>query len=115
MGNKTVTYALRRNIIHQFKEGETEVIFVRDMFNEGVDIPHADCAMLLRPTSSNTVFQQQIGRVLRKSSDKEYALIVDFTGNAKRFENTMKYLGEYADFDLLNHIKLRYKYHISFY
>lgn len=95
----------RKEIIKEFKEGDTEIIFVRDMFNEGIDIPEADCAMLLRPTQSNTIFHQQIGRVLRKAADKDFALILDFTGNARRFENTLTYLGEYVDFDILKDMK----------
>lgn len=104
-GNNAASLKKRKEVIKEFKEGDTEIIFVRDMFNEGIDIPEADCAMLLRPTESNTIFHQQVGRVLRKAENKDFALILDFTGNARRFENTLAYLGEYANFDVLENLK----------
>ena len=36
---------------------------------------------MLRPTESPVVFVQQLGRGLRKSSEKEYVIILDFIGN----------------------------------
>lgn len=40
------------------------------MFNEGLDIPSIDMVMFLRPTESPVVFLQQLGRGLRKYSNK---------------------------------------------
>jgi hypothetical protein len=50
------------------------------LFNEGVDIPVVDTLLLLRPTQSPVLFQQQIGRGLRLSDGKESCLILDFVG-----------------------------------
>ena len=36
---------------------------------------------MLRPTDSAIVFVQQLGRGLRKYSDKEFVVIIDFIGN----------------------------------
>lgn len=59
-----------------------DYIFVRDIFNEGVDIPEVNQIVMLRPTESATIFIQQLGRGLRKTSDADKALIVlDFIGN----------------------------------
>lgn len=38
---------------------------------------------MLRPTESPIVFIQQLGRGLRKATDKEYVVILDFIGNYK--------------------------------
>ena len=38
---------------------------------------------MLRPTESSIIFIQQLGRGLRKSSNKEYVTVIDFIGNYK--------------------------------
>lgn len=59
-----------------------DYILVRDIFNEGVDIPEVNQVIMLRPTESATIFIQQLGRGLRRTSDAGKALIVlDFIGN----------------------------------
>ena len=60
-----------------------DYIFSVDIFSEGVDIPEINQVIMLRPTQSPIVFVQQIGRCLRKSEGKEYAVILDFIGNYK--------------------------------
>jgi superfamily II DNA or RNA helicase/HKD family nuclease len=61
-------------------KGEICVLVTVDLFNEGVDIPTVDTILLLRPTQSPVLFQQQIGRGLRLSTGKESCLILDFVG-----------------------------------
>ena len=46
----------REKAIDLLMEGEIKVIFVVDIFNEGVDIPELDSVLFLRPTESYTVF-----------------------------------------------------------
>lgn len=60
-----------------------DYIFTVDIFNEGVDIPEINQVIMLRPTESPIVFVQQLGRGLRKASEKEYVVILDFIGNYK--------------------------------
>ena len=36
---------------------------------------------MLRPTQSNIIFIQQLGRGLRKYQNKEYLTVIDFIGN----------------------------------
>ncbi len=52
---------------------EVNVLFTVDLFNEGVDIPEADCILFLRPTESATVFIQQLGRGLRLNPGRRVA------------------------------------------
>ncbi len=47
----------------------------------GWDVPGCVCAVLARPTTSVTLYLQQIGRVLRPAPGKEYALVLDHAGN----------------------------------
>ena len=58
-----------------------DYIFSVDLFNEGVDIPEVNQVIMLRPTQSNIVFIQQLGRGLRKLEGKEYVVVLDFIGN----------------------------------
>jgi superfamily II DNA or RNA helicase/HKD family nuclease len=63
---------------------EVNVLFTCDLFNEGIDLPFVDTLLFLRPTSSATVFLQQMGRGLRLSPDKPICLILDFVGQHRR-------------------------------
>jgi superfamily II DNA or RNA helicase len=58
-----------------------QVICSVDIFSEGIDIPQVTHVLLLRPTHSYTVFQQQLGRGLRRLPEKDYVIILDFIGN----------------------------------
>lgn len=70
----------RIDIPKQLERGEIHVIVTVDIFNEGVDLPFVDTLLLLRPTQSATIFQQQIGRGLRLYESKQSCLILDFIG-----------------------------------
>jgi len=73
-----------RNIQQQrLRSKQINVLFVVDIFNEGVDIPELDTLLFLRPTESLTVFLQQLGRGLRLTHDKECCTILDFVGNSR--------------------------------
>lgn len=72
--------------IKAFKElqddsSQLEIICTVDILNEGVDIPSVNMVLFLRPTESQTVFLQQLGRGLRKYPGKDYVTILDFIGN----------------------------------
>ncbi|KGM98067.1 DEAD/DEAH box helicase [Clostridium botulinum] len=63
------------------EDDDLEIIFTVDIFNEGVDIPSINLVLMLRPTNSPIVFIQQLGRGLRKHSDKTFLTVLDFIGN----------------------------------
>ncbi|WP_409300320.1 DEAD/DEAH box helicase family protein [Peribacillus sp. SCS-155] len=71
----------RNDVINQLANGDLDVIFTVDLFNEGVDIPEVDTLLFVRPTESLTVFTQQIGRGLRLYESKEKCVIIDLIGN----------------------------------
>ena len=60
-----------------------DYIITVDIFSEGTDIVEVNQVIMLRPTQSPIVFIQQLGRGLRKASDKEYVVVLDFIGNYK--------------------------------
>jgi superfamily II DNA or RNA helicase len=72
----------RRRAPERLASGELCVLVTCDLYNEGVDLPRVDTLLLLRPTQSPVLFQQQIGRGLRLSpeSGKQSCLVLDFVG-----------------------------------
>lgn len=60
---------------------DLEIICAVDILNEGVDIPQINMVLFLRPTESQTIFLQQLGRGLRKYEGKDYVTVLDFIGN----------------------------------
>lgn len=70
----------RRRAPERLRSGEVCVLVTCDLYNEGVDLPSVDTLLLLRPTQSPVLFQQQIGRGLRLFEGKESCLILDFVG-----------------------------------
>jgi superfamily II DNA or RNA helicase/HKD family nuclease len=70
----------RRRAPERLARGEVAALVTCDLYNEGVDLPLVDTLLLLRPTQSPVLFQQQIGRGLRLAKGKESCLVLDFVG-----------------------------------
>ena len=70
----------REAALRDLRERRVNVVFSVDVFNEGVDVPSVDMLIMLRPTDSPTLFLQQLGRGLRKSTGKSACTVVDFVG-----------------------------------
>ena len=66
----------------RFASGEVRVIVNCMVLTEGADFPYADCAVIARPTRSETLFIQMVGRVLRPSpsTGKQDALVLILSG-----------------------------------
>lgn len=65
----------------QDDNAELEILFTVDILNEGVDIPGVNMVLFLRPTESQTIFIQQLGRGLRTYEGKKFVTVLDFIGN----------------------------------
>ncbi|MCW2803515.1 MAG: hypothetical protein QOF52_568 [Propionibacteriaceae bacterium] len=74
----------RAESLRGLQQGRVQCIFTVDVFNEGVDVPTLDTILMLRPTESATIFQQQLGRGLRRSKDKAVLTVLDFIGQQRR-------------------------------
>jgi len=74
----------RAQIIAGLGNGEIQVVTSCDIISEGTDIPAIGCAILLRKTTSLSLYLQQVGRALRVCEGKEYAIILDHVGNSLR-------------------------------
>jgi superfamily II DNA or RNA helicase/diadenosine tetraphosphate (Ap4A) HIT family hydrolase/HKD family nuclease len=79
------TAAPRTESLHQLETGDLKVVFSVDMFNEGVDVPHVDTVIMLRPTESRILWLQQFGRGLRRADGKSHLRVIDYIGNHRTF------------------------------
>jgi DNA repair protein RadD len=70
--------------LRRFESGEISILSNVELFGEGVDIPGIECAILLRPTQSLSLYLQQVGRALRPAPGKSEAILLDHAGNALR-------------------------------
>lgn len=67
--------------IETLETGKLDYILTVDLFNEGIDIPSLNQIVMLRQTESSIIFTQQLGRGLRKFSNKSFVTVIDFIGN----------------------------------
>ncbi|PIM73993.1 helicase [Streptomyces sp. JV178] len=98
----------RAQALADLRDGKLQVIFSVDLFNEGLDIPDVDTLLLLRPTSSATVFLQQLGRGLRRTETKPVLTVLDFIGQHRaefRFEEQFRALTNLSRNRLVDHIE----------
>jgi superfamily II DNA or RNA helicase len=86
---------IRRQAPQRLARGELCALVTCDLYNEGVDLPSVDTLLLLRPTQSPVLFQQQIGRGLRLHEGKQSCLVLDFVGRYRtdfRFDRLLSAL-----------------------
>lgn len=79
----TTSHADRQKIYARVSSGETRVLTNCMVGTEGFDLPALSCALMCRPTRSAPLYQQMVGRVLRRYPGKETALILDVVGASR--------------------------------
>lgn len=67
----------RSSMIEKLRKGELNVICNIGTLTTGVDAPFVSCIILARPTKSEMLFLQIIGRGLRTNKSKDHCLILD--------------------------------------
>jgi len=84
---------LRRKYIEQFKKGEIEFIFNYGVLTTGFDAPKTENIVICRPTFSDVLYEQIVGRGLRgpKFGGTAYCTIIDFCDNYFRFGDQQAY------------------------
>lgn len=70
----------RDDAISGLADGRTQILCSVDVVSEGTDVPAVSAAILLRPTQSEALYLQQVGRILRPQPGK-IAIILDHVGN----------------------------------
>lgn len=68
----------RSKILQDFTEGKYDVLCNAMLLTEGWDCPAVDCIVCLRPTRSNSLYRQIVGRGLRPYQGKKDCLLLDF-------------------------------------
>jgi superfamily II DNA or RNA helicase len=71
--------AHRAQVLADFAEGAYDCVCNVGLFTEGTDLPFVSC-VILKMTSSGTLYQQMVGRGLRIHPDKRDCVILDPTG-----------------------------------
>jgi|TARA_Y100000289_G_scaffold3365_1_gene3127 superfamily II DNA or RNA helicase len=70
----------RDEAISGLADGRTQILCSVDVVSEGTDVPAVSAAILLRPTQSEALYLQQVGRILRPQPNKT-AIVLDHVGN----------------------------------
>jgi len=73
-------------LLAAFSEGKIRVLLSCDLLTEGYDDPSAQGVLMARPTNSQLVYIQAIGRALRPAPAKVDALVLDCVGNSQRHQ-----------------------------
>ncbi len=64
--------------VSAFASGETRLLTNCMLLTEGFDSPECDCVVMLRPTQSQGLYCQMVGRGTRSHSGKQNLLLLDF-------------------------------------
>jgi superfamily II DNA or RNA helicase len=83
----------RKVVAEKLRKGEIKVVCAVDVLNEGADMPFVECLMFLRPTESQRIFFQQLGRGLRRYVGKPVCTVIDFIGRFKNAYRIVEYQG----------------------
>lgn len=67
----------RRKILKDYAKGEIDVITNYGILTEGYDNPRTDCIIVARPTKSDLLYTQMVGRGTRVHPEKKDCLILD--------------------------------------
>ena len=70
----------RAEIIRSFTAGKISCIVNCMVFTEGTDIPRVETVMIARPTQSDALYAQMVGRGLRLCPGKERLTLIDCVG-----------------------------------
>ena len=72
----------RDKAIKGLGNGKIQILTSVDVISEGTDVPDVSAAILLRPTKSEGLYLQQVGRVLRPKPNKT-AIILDHVNSTR--------------------------------
>lgn len=103
----------RSAALNDLRAGRLRCVFSVDVLGEGVDVPDVDCLLLLRPTSSATVFAQQLGRGLRRAKGKSHLTVLDLIGQHRRefrFEDRFQAILDRRRGPILNQVEAEFPF-----
>lgn len=84
----------RAQMLRDFRAGRYTALVNCALWTEGLDLPSLECCHLVRPTKSDSLYLQMVGRVLRTYEGKAFADIFDYQPVGERnLEQRMEDLG----------------------
>ena len=85
--------AIRRGLIEKFKKGELDFLCNFGVLTTGFDAPKTECIAIARPTTSEVLYEQIVGRGLRgpKFNGTVDCDVIDFADNIKRLGQPLSY------------------------
>jgi len=81
----------RAHIVNDFRTKIFQVLCNIEILSEGADLPLVNTVLMARPTMSETLYSQMIGRGSRgpRVGGKDSFFVVDFVDNFERFKNAL--------------------------
>ena len=76
----TMPHDEREPVYQRFRDGTVQALVTVQVLTEGADFPMCDAAVIARPTKSQTLYSQMVGRALRQYPGKTDALVLDLVG-----------------------------------
>ena len=70
----------RAQVVEDYKSGKVPVLVNCALFTEGTDLPGTKTVIIARPTKSNALYTQMVGRGTRLAKGKEHCLLIDCVG-----------------------------------
>ena len=74
---------LRKDILEDLRAKKLDIVIATSIYKEGIDVRSLDCLLNAKCQDSGVDSYQLIGRVLRKSEGKKFAIVVDFNDKSK--------------------------------
>lgn len=74
----------RKRVLADFRSGKYSVLTNCAILTEGYDFDEIDCVLVTRPTRSESLYVQMIGRGTRLHPAKRDCLVIDFTDACRR-------------------------------
>lgn len=73
-----------REVVYEgFRSGALDAMVTVQVLTEGADFPRCDCVVMARPTRSQTLYSQMVGRAVRLYDGKQDALVLDLAGTVR--------------------------------
>lgn len=78
-----MSYEDRQPIYERYRRRETHAMVTVQVLTEGADFPMCDAVVIARPTQSQNLYSQMVGRALRPYPGKDHALVLDLVGTSR--------------------------------
>ncbi len=82
----TTPVETRTKLFQDFDAGKIDMLISCMVLTEGFDSAIAQCCLLARPTLSESLYIQMVGRVLRLHPGKDKATLIDVSGNSDKHQ-----------------------------